>query len=95
MNKNSKIEANEIRYREEDFGILMQSHYGGLHVVNESGIELLNSIKLSGEAEVDTLIKSYLEKFLFESPAEHAQAYQSCFEYLTALDKLKIIKVSE
>ncbi len=95
MDKNSKVKANDIRYREEDFGILMQSHYGGLHVVNESGIELLNGMKNSGENEVDTLIKSYLEKFSFDSTAEWEQAYNSCFDYLTALNKLNIIKVSE
>lgn len=95
MNKNDKITINEVRYREEDFGILLQSHYGGMHVVNETGIALIEEIKNSREKDVDNLIKTYLSRFTFDSSSEFEQAYNACIDYLTNLNKLKIIKVCE
>lgn len=91
--KNTTIFLSKIRLREEEFGVLVNAA-GRFHVINDTGIELINILKENNyKMETDNLLNLFLSKFVFTSEEEYSNAFDKCINYLENLKQRNIIGV--
>lgn len=94
MKQNGTIKLERIQYREEDFGFLLKTNSNGrFHVINNTGIELIEIIKELGECDFKELISLYLEKYKFDNKSEYDNAFETCSQYIEDLTLRKVIKI--
>ena len=89
------VQAKNIKYREEDFGILVTGGNNYFSIINNSGLNFIEYLIKVKCGKVNELVCNYLIEFKFDEDEKRGEAYNILIEFISELLSRNILGIVE